>query len=211
MDRHSRFLIENSVLDANKLLLICSRSAGVPCQVRGLGQPCPRLLPPFEFAHVASLQCPSLGKEQVVLLCPTLTQIPCIQQYPIVSHLGLMGRILTPCLLLHGETAVLELHNGLCKIGNDFCLLLVCCDQLVNCIILLDGGICQVVKQCCHLLCLDNVLCSCLIGKGEVAGGHAVDVVHFCKRGHSVILPVVSPMVKDGVSTFAMQESCSHS
>jgi hypothetical protein len=62
----------------------------MPGQVGGLGQPCPRLLLPVVFARVASLQCPSLGKEQVLMLCPTLTQKPCTQQYPIVSHLGLV-------------------------------------------------------------------------------------------------------------------------
>jgi hypothetical protein len=102
-----------------------------------------------------------------------------------------MGRILAPCPLLHRGTAVLQLCNGLCEIGDDFHLLLVCCNQLVNCIILLDGGVCQVVEQCCHLLCLDNSLCSCLIGKGGVAGCHAADVAHFCKCGRPVIFPVV--------------------
>ncbi len=65
-------------------------SAGVPCKVGGLGPHCPRLLLPFVLAQVASLQCPSLGKEQVTLLYPTLTQKPCIQQYPIGSQVGLV-------------------------------------------------------------------------------------------------------------------------
>ncbi len=63
----------------------------MPCQVGGLGPPCLRLLPPFVFARVASVQCPSLEKEQVVLLCPTLTQILCIQQYPVGSQAGLVA------------------------------------------------------------------------------------------------------------------------
>jgi hypothetical protein len=63
----------------------------MPCQVGGLGPPCLRLLPPFVFVQVASAQCPSLGKEQVALLCPTLTQKPCIQQYPVGSQAGLVA------------------------------------------------------------------------------------------------------------------------
>ncbi len=62
----------------------------MPCQVGGLGPPCPRLLPPFVLARVAFLQCPSLGKEQVALLCLPLTQKLCIQQYPIGSQMGLV-------------------------------------------------------------------------------------------------------------------------
>ncbi len=36
-----------------------------------------------------------------------------------------MGRILAPCPLLYEGTAVLQLCNGLCEIGDDFCLLLL--------------------------------------------------------------------------------------
>ncbi len=90
MDWHSWFLIEYSVLNGYKLLSNLFESAGMSCQVGGLGPPCPRLLLPFVFARVASLQYPSLGKEQVVLLCPTLTQKPCIQQYPVGSQVGLV-------------------------------------------------------------------------------------------------------------------------
>jgi hypothetical protein len=65
-----------------------------------------------------------------------------------------MGRVLTSCSLLSWWTAVLQLGSGCRQSGDNFCLLLVCHDQLVNSIILLDGGICQVVKQHLHLLCL---------------------------------------------------------
>ncbi len=92
-----------------------------------------------------------------------------------------MRRTLALHPLLHQETAILQLGNALCEIGYNFCLLLVRFDQLVCCIILLDGGIHQVIKQCCHLLCLDDFLCSCLISKGHVARGHVVDVAHFHK------------------------------
>ncbi len=58
-----------------------------------------------------------------------------------------MGRLCAAQSLLRGWTASLQLCNGLSEIGNDFCLLLICHDQLVNCIVLLDGCICQVVQQ----------------------------------------------------------------
>ncbi len=51
---------------------------------------------------------------------------------------GLMGRALTSRPLLSWWTASLQLDNGLCEIGNHCCLLLVSCNQLVNCIIFLD-------------------------------------------------------------------------
>ncbi len=38
------------------------------------------------------------------------------------------------------------------------------------------------------------------IGKGQVAGGHVVDVAHFCKCSHPMILPVVPHMVKEGTT-----------
>ncbi len=90
MDWHSWFLIEYSALDDYKLLLIWLSMLACPVKWGGLGQTCERLLPPFVFARIASLQCPSLKKEQVVLLCPTLTQKPCIQQYPVESHFGMV-------------------------------------------------------------------------------------------------------------------------
>jgi hypothetical protein len=101
-------------------------------------------------------------------------------------------------LLPSGWTAVLQLGDGRCQVSNNFCLLLVCCDQLVNGGILLNGCFCQVVEQRCHLLFLDNFLGSSLIGKGQVAGGHAVDVAHLCKRGRPVHLPVVQCVIREG-------------
>jgi hypothetical protein len=128
-----------------------------------LGPPCPRLLPPFVFAQVASVQCLSLEKEQVALLCPTLTQKLCTQQYPIGSQAAWWlsnGRVCAAQLLLRGWTARLRFCNGLSEIGNDFCLLLVRCNQLVNRIVLLDGSLCQVVQQCTAIFSAWTISCA---------------------------------------------------
>ncbi len=110
-----------------------------------------------------------------------------------------MGRVCGARSLLHVWTTGLQLCNGLSEIGDDFCLLLVWRNHFVNSIVLLDGCIHQVVQLCSHFFCLDNFLCSCLIGKGQVAGGHAVDVAHIRKCGHPMILPVNPCMVKEGM------------
>jgi hypothetical protein len=78
MDWHSQFLIECSWLDDYKLPLICLSL--LPCQVGGLGQPWLRLLPPSFFGIGASDAAVS-----------HLTLYPCVQQYPVMSHLGLVA------------------------------------------------------------------------------------------------------------------------
>jgi hypothetical protein len=127
---------------------------------------------------------------------------------PTVSHsvppwLGgaLVQRALLSWSLPSGWTAVLQLGNGCCQVGDNFCLLLVCLNQLVNGVVLLNGCICQVVELCCHLLCLDDFLGSSLIGKGPVAEGHAVDVAYLSKRGHPVDLPFVPPVIRKGTAS----------
>ncbi len=79
-----------------------------------------------------------------------------------------MGRALPSRSLLSWWTTVLHLGNGRFQIGDNFCLLLVCCNQLVNSVILLNGRVFQVVKQHCHLLCLEDFLGSCLVGEGQL-------------------------------------------
>jgi hypothetical protein len=120
-----------------------------------------------------------------------------------------MGRALPSQSLLSRWTTVLQLGNYPCQIDNMFCLMLVCCDQLVNRVVLLDGCICQVVKQCRHLLCLYNFLGSCLIGEGRVAGGHAVDVVRSRKCRRPVVFPVDPRVIREGM-TFPLSPCKSH-
>ncbi len=40
-----------------------------------------------------------------------------------------------------------------------------------------------------------------LIGQGQVARGHAVDVTHLSKCGHPVDLPLVPPMIREGMAS----------
>ncbi len=50
---------------------------------------------------------------------------------------------------------------------------------------------------------------SCLIGKGQVARGHAVDVAHLCKCSSPVVLPVVPCMIREGTA-FSLLPCKSH-
>ncbi len=48
-----------------------------------------------------------------------------------------------------------------------------------------------------------------LIGKGQVAGGHAVAVTHFRKCGRPVVFPVVPPVLREGMA-FLLSPCKSH-
>jgi hypothetical protein len=197
------FLIKYSALDDYMLLLI--RSSPLACPVKweiwaSLQKVATALCVCMHSILIISFSGKRTSGAAVSHLNPKTVHpaVPC----RVLFWLGgsPMGRVLMSRPLLHWGTAVLQLCDGLCEIGHNFCLLLVSCDQLVDCIILLDGGICQVVKQHGHLLCRDDFLCSYLIGKGQVARGHAVDVAHSHKHGCPVILSAVPRMVKEGTA-----------
>ncbi len=111
-----------------------------------------------------------------------------------------VGRALLSWSLPSGWTAVLQLGNCPCQVSDIFCELLVCLNQLVNGVVLLNGCICQVV-ECRHLLRLDDFWGSGLNGQGQVARGHAVDVAHLSKCGHPVDLPLVPPVIREGMAS----------
>jgi hypothetical protein len=70
-------------------------------------------------------------------VCPT---VPCC--VPPWLDRASMGRALLSGLLPSAWTAVFQLGNGRCQVSNNFCLLLVCRNQLVNLVVLLNGCVC---------------------------------------------------------------------
>ena len=169
MDWHTGFLIEYSVLNGYKLLLIFQVRWHALSGGR-FGPALPEVATTLRVSASSILAMPLSRKrtsDAAVSHLNPKTVHPAVPHW-VPGGLGgsPMGRICLPQSLLHGWTAGLQLCNCLSEIGNDFYLLLVCHDQLVNRIVLLDGCVRQVVQQCSHFLHLDNFLCGCLIGKG---------------------------------------------
>jgi hypothetical protein len=138
------------------------------------------------------------------LLYPNFTFHPCVHQYPIVSHLGLVG------LQCRGRSCL-----GHCLVGGlpSFNLAMAAV-RLV--IILQVAGLSQPACQwCCSFEWMHLPNCrvilpssppgqflgSSLIGQGQVARGHAVDVPHLSKCGHPADLPLVPPVIREGTAS----------
>ena len=75
------YLIEFANIVSLTTSVLIVDSAGVPCQVGGVGrpavgQPALKVLPPIVLVRVASARWPGLREVQVQLLCPSFTLKP---------------------------------------------------------------------------------------------------------------------------------------
>ncbi len=176
-------------------------SAFMPCQKGDLGRPWWRLLLPFVFARIASLQCPSLGYEQVVLMWPNFTFHLCVQQYPVVSHTGLVGLQLEgrSC---PGQCSVDGLPSfNLAMAAVRLAIIFACCWFVATSMSMVLFFWMDVFAKLLSNAAIFSAwtIFGAVIGKGQVAGGHAVDVAHLHERGCPVNHPVVPCVIREGM------------
>jgi hypothetical protein len=91
------------------------------------------------------------------------------------------------------------LCDGELDVGNGFGECGVGGDQVFDGGILLNGRVCQIVQGRSHLLCLfefGGLICT----KRCLAGSHAIDIMHLCKGGGPMGLPVGPSGVDDRVT-----------
>ncbi len=124
MDRHSRILIEYSVLDAYKILLICLSLLACPFRGR-FGPALPKVATAICVSACRILATSFSGKRISGAAVSNLNLKTVHPAVPCCVPFGLGGspmwRILVPRPLLHGGTAILQLFSdGLCEISDDF-------------------------------------------------------------------------------------------